>query len=87
VARHAVRNVQKDDEGNITFIGARGTWRMSSDYAIRQLRSASGDRFYVPWKDQDPVEVIVVDDESEPYLRTARDNDKGNNLDSLPSLW
>ena len=86
MADRAVRQTGKDDKGDITALGDKG-----SSWSPRTKGSAISDieqrlhAYYVPWN-SGRTEIRVVTGPTGKYLRTDRDQTTRNNLLDLPDL-
>jgi hypothetical protein len=85
VTPRKVTNTRKDEDGNITHLcgGPGSNWGpVPVNVAIQQIRSSA--KTYVTSVAGKSSSVRVVNDPDGPYLRTAADATKANNLDELP---
>lgn len=85
MASAQVSHSGKDQYGDITAIGVKGSWQDSKRVAIANIESGAG-AYHVSWTDGQVTPINVVQGPTGKYLRTRRDGSIGNNLDNLPDL-
>lgn len=85
MARRAVRQTRKNDDGDIMALcsdGAPWSPRSKAD-AIRDIDNKVH-TYYVPWPEKETA-IHVKPGKNGKYLRTDRDDTKKNNLEELPN--
>lgn len=85
MARRAVTQTRKDDDGDIAALCNPAEW-WSPRYkrgAISDIESGTHS-YYVPWSGGKQTPIQVINGSTGKYLRTDRDNTSRNNLDDLP---
>jgi hypothetical protein len=81
MAERLVTGTGKDDSGVITSVC--GTWGTRTKAgAVADIEA--GHRYYTAGPDGKQVNIIVVDGDTEKYLRTDPDLSKADNLSELP---
>jgi hypothetical protein len=84
VADAEIKNVRKDQSGDITHVGVRGLWDWSVQQVVASIESGTN-TFYVSCPQRADVYVSKTA-AGRKFLKTTADTTTNNNLDNLQPL-
>ncbi|MET3452213.1 DUF3892 domain-containing protein [Curtobacterium sp. 1544] len=82
MADSVIKNVEKDRNGDLTYVGVSGTWKWTVAQVVSSIESGTN-RFYVMCPQRADA-VVRSTAGGRRFLKTTADTTTRNNLDSLP---
>lgn len=84
MADSEIKNVRKDQDGDITHVGVRGSWDWSVSQVVSSI-TARTNTFFVMCPQRANV-IVAKTARGYKFLKTTADTTTKNNLDNLPPL-